>query len=152
VGPEGSSPWSQEPQLIVLIVLRFVLILSSHLYQGCQTGFWGCPSSFLSSVQGSMPPNCAVISCYLLSVCYHAPNTEWTDTLWTIVCSLASVCCGHCCVLCEGCSTICGCDWESYFIFSFIWITWTAYHSCQVLATVHFDVNREQNHIPVAEW
>jgi hypothetical protein len=91
-----SLPWSQETQLIVLIVLRFVLVLSSHLCPGCPSGFSSCPSSFLSSVQGSMPPNCAIISCYLLSVCYRAPNTERTDMLRTLVHTLASVCCMCC--------------------------------------------------------
>lgn len=52
-----------------------------------------CPLSLLSSLQGSMPQNCAVSSCYLLSVCYRAPNTEQTDMLWTLIHTLASVWC-----------------------------------------------------------
>jgi hypothetical protein len=52
------------------------------------------------------------------------------------------------CVLCKDCSTICGCDSASYCVFPFIWITWTAYHSSQVLATARCDVNKEQNHNP----
>ena len=84
----------------------------------------------------------------LLSAVCKLSCTQHTDNRY--VTDLSPYTCQ--CVLCEDCSAIRGCDSDSYFVFSFIWITWTAQHSSQVLATVLCDVNKEQNHIPIAEW
>jgi hypothetical protein len=105
-----------------------------------------CPLSLLSSLQGSMPLNCAVSSCYLLSVClilHPTQNRRYVMNPNPYSCQ---------CVICKDLSTICGCDSESYIVFSFIWIMWTEYLSFKVLAAVHCDVNKEKNHIPVEGW
>jgi hypothetical protein len=143
------------PQLIVLTVLRFVLVFSSLLHLGCPSGFSSCPSSFLSSVQGSMPPNCVVSSCYLLSVClsvivHPTQNGQTCYEPQSILLPVYAVAMAMCCAK----TAVQFVDVIQILILYFLLfgLTWTAYHSSQVLATVHCDVNKEQNHIPVAEW
>ena len=156
--PEGLSPWSQEPQLIVLIVLRFVLVLSSHLCLGCPSGFFPFMSfklSFIISVISTGKHATKFCSYWLLSaVCLLLCAQHRTDGRYEPqfihlpVCVVAMVmCCAKTAVQCVD-----GCDSDSFFVFYFIWITRTAYHSSPVLATVHCDVNKEWSHIPLAEW